>query len=48
MIVGGGLDALAERFAERAAAYDKEATAPRQNLAELHAAGLLGLTVAKA
>ncbi len=46
MVLGGGLDALAERFAERAAAYDEQASAPRQNLAELQAAGLLGLTVA--
>ena len=45
MVLGGGLEALAERFAERAAFHDEQATAPRQNLAELHAAGLLGLTV---
>jgi alkylation response protein AidB-like acyl-CoA dehydrogenase len=48
MVLGGGLDALAERFAERAATYDEQAVAPRQNLAELQAAGLLGLTVSRA
>ena len=48
MVLGGGLEALAERFAARAAGYDEQAAAPRENLAELQAAGLLGLTVSKA
>ena len=36
---------LAERFAERAPEYDREARFPEPNLLDLRAAGLLGLTV---
>jgi alkylation response protein AidB-like acyl-CoA dehydrogenase len=36
---------LGERFAERAPEYDRTARFPEPNLAELRAAGLLGLTV---
>ena len=45
MVLSGGLEAMSARFAERAASYDEEAIAPRENLAELQEAGLLGLTV---
>jgi alkylation response protein AidB-like acyl-CoA dehydrogenase len=48
MAVGGGLDALAARFAGRAAGYDEHAAAPREDIADLHDARLLGLTTAKA
>jgi alkylation response protein AidB-like acyl-CoA dehydrogenase len=48
MVLSDGLDVLAAQFAGRAAAYDEKAEVPRQNLAELHDAGLLGLTAAKA
>ena len=34
-----------ERFAARAARYDADATFPYENYADLHAAGLLALTV---
>ena len=47
-MVSGGLDALAGRFAERAAGYDEQASAPREDIADLHDARLLGLTTAKA
>src|SRR5579884_3942143 len=36
---------LAERFAERALAHDREASFPHENIADLRAAGLLALTV---
>src|ERR671936_610980 len=34
-----------ERFAPRAAQYDAESTFPAENYRDLHAAGLLGLTI---
>ena len=37
-----------EHFAPRAAGYDRERRLPLENLADLHAHGLLGLTIAKA
>ncbi len=39
------LSALSARFASRAARHDETASTSRENLAELHAAGLLALTV---
>lgn len=36
-----------EHFAARAATYDRERRLPLENLADLHAHGLLGLTIAK-
>jgi alkylation response protein AidB-like acyl-CoA dehydrogenase len=45
----GRVETLArERFAPRAAGYDAEATFPVENFRDLHAAGLLGLTVPRA
>ena len=38
-------ESLGPRFAERAARYDREATFPHENYAELREAGLLGLCV---
>ncbi|MBO1076548.1 acyl-CoA dehydrogenase family protein [Roseomonas marmotae] len=40
--------ALIEELAGRAAAYDREASFPHENIAALHRAGLLGLTVPRA
>ncbi|HTD80428.1 MAG TPA: acyl-CoA dehydrogenase family protein, partial [Chloroflexota bacterium] len=37
-----------DRFAPRAARYDDESSFPVENYADLHAAGLLGLTVPRA
>jgi alkylation response protein AidB-like acyl-CoA dehydrogenase len=39
------VDALGPRFAERAARYDREASFPHENYADLRDAGLLGLCV---
>lgn len=36
---------LAERFAERASRHDRDASFPMENIADLRASGLLGLTV---
>ena len=47
-MIGGvdvGLAELRQRFASRAAMHDVDASASRENLADLHAAGLLALTV---
>ncbi len=44
---GADLATLSEAFAGRAAAADETATASRENIAALRAAGLLGLTVAE-
>ncbi|MDA0351972.1 MAG: acyl-CoA/acyl-ACP dehydrogenase [Chloroflexi bacterium] len=41
-------EALRPVFAERAAEHDRDATFPHQNFADLHAAGLLNLTVPRA
>jgi alkylation response protein AidB-like acyl-CoA dehydrogenase len=41
----GRLEPLAAAFAERAPAHDRDASFPFENFADLHAAGLLGLTV---
>ena len=41
-------EALGPRFAERAARYDREASFPHENYAELRDAGLLGLCVPEA
>jgi alkylation response protein AidB-like acyl-CoA dehydrogenase len=43
-----GLHALAEGFAARATAHDREASFPHENFAELHRLGLLALTVPRA
>ncbi len=42
------VDALGPRFAERAARYDREASFPHENYADLRDAGLLGLCVPEA
>ena len=39
---------LAERFAERAEAHDRDGTFPHENFADLHEAGFLALTVPEA
>jgi alkylation response protein AidB-like acyl-CoA dehydrogenase len=41
----GTVEALGPRFAERAARYDREASFPHENYADLRDAGLLGLCV---
>jgi alkylation response protein AidB-like acyl-CoA dehydrogenase len=42
------VESLGPRFAERAARYDRDATFPHENYADLRAAGLLGLCVPEA
>src|SRR2546422_10357995 len=39
------VESLGPRFAERAERYDREASFPHENYADLRAAGLLGLCV---